>query len=253
MSVNSSKVTAEGGAGPRDRLPGIVTRILFRVFAAIGCGALFLCPDKRVLHLNGRARACLGNCLATSASGRLVAQDRNCDGALQAILNNALVSWSSVAGEGPELADALGLARPERQPLIIRVVPIEGEARAVLEGAALLVLIIDPDDCPEPSHAMLRQVFGLTRGEARLASSLLCGESLNEIAERTGATSGTVRSQAKALFLKTRTNRQSELVALLTRVAMISEHEEASEKAGACLTTLTRSTQRLGRRPREQT
>ncbi len=208
-----------------DSPPSIVVRILFRVFAAMGCGAVLLCPDKRVLHLNRRARLCLEDCLATSASGRLVAQDRTCNGVLQAVLDCALKSLSESAAKSPELGDALGLARSDRQSLIIRVIPIEAEARAVLEGAALLVVILDPEDCPEPAHGLLRQVFGLTRGEARLACRLLCGETLNEIAARSGVTSGTVRSQAKALFHKTRTNRQAELVTLLSRVAMISEHE----------------------------
>ena len=36
---------------------------------------------------------------------------------------------------------------------------------------------------------------------------------------------GTVRSQTKAVFAKTHTHRQAELVALLTRLAMISERE----------------------------
>ena len=34
---------------------------------------------------------------------------------------------------------------------------------------------------------------------------------------------GTVRTQIKAVLTKTHTNRQAELVALLTRLAMISE------------------------------
>jgi DNA-binding CsgD family transcriptional regulator len=209
-----------GGPAP------IVVRILFRVFAAMGCGAMFLSEDKRLLRATGRARACMEDGLATCAFGRLVAQDRGDDARLQTTLDAALASLGrEPADDDPMLRDALGLTRPERQPLIIRVIPIEGEARAVLEEAALLVVAIDPEDCPEPSHALLRQVFGLTPREARLACSLLCGESLNEVAERTGVTPGTVRSQAKALFQKTRTNRQAELVALLTRVAMISEHE----------------------------
>ncbi|MBM0204441.1 helix-turn-helix transcriptional regulator [Micromonospora sp. STR1s_5] len=206
---------------------GIVTRILFRAFAAMACGAIFLCPDKRVLHLNDRARRCLEDCLATSASGRLVARDRGSDASFQTILDDALEGLASGSSTDPLLGSALGLARSDRQPLIIRVVPIEAEARAVLEGAALLVVMLDPEECPEPTHDLLRDVFGLTRGEARLACRLLCGETLNEIAGRSGVTLGTVRSQAKALFHKTRTNRQAELVTLLTRVAMIAENCDA--------------------------
>jgi DNA-binding NarL/FixJ family response regulator len=68
-------------------------------------------------------------------------------------------------------------------------------------------------------------VFGLTRGEARLANQLLCGRSLQDIATASGVTMGTVRSQTKAVFAKTHTHRQAGLVALLTRLATISERE----------------------------
>ena len=46
---------------------------------------------------------------------------------------------------------------------------------------------------------------------------------MQDIAEATGISSETVRSQIKALMAKTQTHRQPELVGLLTRVAMISE------------------------------
>jgi DNA-binding CsgD family transcriptional regulator len=94
-----------------------------------------------------------------------------------------------------------------------------------MDDVALVLMLVDPEDCPEPSDAILQQVFGTTKAEARIANRLLCGESLQEIAETTGVSIGTVRSQMKALFVKTETHRQAELVALLTRLAMISEDE----------------------------
>ena len=102
-------------------------------------------------------------------------------------------------------------------------VSVGDEAHNLLDGAVLVVILIDPEDCPDPSHALLQQVFGLTRGETRLASQLLCGKSLQDIAEANGMSLGTVRTQAKAVLAKTNTSRQAELVALLTRLAVISE------------------------------
>jgi DNA-binding CsgD family transcriptional regulator len=87
------------------------------------------------------------------------------------------------------------------------------------------VLLVDPEDCPKVSFGLLQQVFGLTKGEAHLANQLLCGQSLQEIADESGVSIGTVRSQAKAVLTKTDTHRQAELVALLTRLAMISERD----------------------------
>jgi DNA-binding CsgD family transcriptional regulator len=82
---------------------------------------------------------------------------------------------------------------------------------------------VDPEDGPTVSYALLQQVFGLTRGEARLANQLLCGLSLPEIAETDGLSVATVRSHTKAVLAKTRTHRQAQLVGLLARLAMISE------------------------------
>src|SRR5215212_10737144 len=121
--------------------------------------------------------------------------------------------------------EAIGLKRADKRPVIARVIPVEGEACTLLDGAALVVLFVDPEDCPDLSHSLLQQVFGLTKSEARLASGLLCGQSLQEIAEASGVSVGTVRSQAKAVFAKTHTHRQAELVGLLTRLALISERD----------------------------
>jgi DNA-binding NarL/FixJ family response regulator len=82
-----------------------------------------------------------------------------------------------------------------------------------------VVILLDPEDCPEPSHALLQQVFGPTKGDFRLASQLLCGQSLQDVAETNGVSLGTVRSQTKATLAKTHTHRQAELVGLLTRLA----------------------------------
>ena len=68
-------------------------------------------------------------------------------------------------------------------------------------------------------------MFGLTKSEARLASQLMGGQCLEEIAAANDVSLGTVRSQIKAVFAKTHTHRQAELVGLLTRLALISEQE----------------------------
>ena len=125
--------------------------------------------------------------------------------------------------------EALGLNRDDKGPVIARVVSTGGEAADVLDGAALVVLLVDPEDCPKVSYALLQQVFGLTRGEARLANQLLCGLSLQEIAEADGLSVATVRRHTKAVLAtvlaKTRTHRQAELVGLLARLAMISDND----------------------------
>jgi DNA-binding CsgD family transcriptional regulator len=186
---------------------------------ALCCGAILLDSRKAPIQFNERARRCLGESLST-ATGHLRATDRTSDALFQTILDQSLKYGGSQTHWRRE---SIALKKPGSRPLIARVVPVEGEAQAQLEGAALIVLLIDPEDCPQPSFGILNQVFGLTRTEARIASYLLCGQTMQEVAENTGVSVGTVRSQTKAIFEKTQTHRQAELVGLLTRLALIAD------------------------------
>ena len=62
------------------------------------------------------------------------------------------------------------------------------------------------------------QVFGLTHAEARLASALVQGLDLQEIARLHRVSVGTLRVQLKSVFGKTQTKRQAQLVALLAKL-----------------------------------
>ena len=199
----------------------LLTRILFRVFDALCCGAILLDSRKVPIHLNDRARKCLGGSLSTGR-GYLSATDRASDPLFQTILDQSLKYGGSQTHWRRE---AIALKRQDSRPLIARVVPVEGEAQAQLDGAALVLLLIDPEDCPQPSFGILKQVFDLTKTEARIATQLVCGQTMQEVADQNGVSVGTIRSQTKAIFAKTQTNRQAELVGLLTRLALISKGE----------------------------
>src|SRR3954453_472413 len=196
--------------------------ILFRLFTAMHCGAVLLDETKRILSLSQPAQKHLGEALATS-KGRLCATDRGCDALFQTILDQSLKYGDR---ERDWRREAIGLKRDDKRPLIARVIVVEGDACDLLDGAALVVLLVDPEDCPDLSQSLLQQVFGLTKSEARLASGLLCGQSLEEIAAANDVSLGTVRSQIKTVFAKTHTHRQAELVGLLTRLALISDRTE---------------------------
>jgi DNA-binding CsgD family transcriptional regulator len=84
-----------------------------------------------------------------------------------------------------------------------------------------VVILIDLDDAPQPSPTTLQRLFGLTLSEAALAVHLARGATLTEIAEERGVTLATVRSQLASVFDKTQTSRQTHLVALLARVAVL--------------------------------
>jgi DNA-binding CsgD family transcriptional regulator len=199
--------------------PSPLLSILFRILSALNCGAVLLDSRKTIIRLSDRAQAHLGEALTTNKD-RLCATERGCDALFQTMLDQSL----KYAGrERDWRREAIGLKREDKCPLIARVVSVDEEARDLLDGAALVLILLDPDNCPEPSHALLQQVFGLTRGEARLTNQLLCGQSLQDIALATGVSVSTVRSQTKSVLAKTHTRRQAQLVGLLTKLAMISD------------------------------
>lgn len=69
-----------------------------------------------------------------------------------------------------------------------------------------------------PSATLLKQLFGLTTGEAAIAVALASGDSITEAAEVGGVTVKTARTYLERIFRKTRARRQGELVALLKSV-----------------------------------
>jgi DNA-binding CsgD family transcriptional regulator len=206
----------QDAAGAQNALSPLVS-VLFRIFSAMNCGAILLDGNKRVLHLNERAQAHLGAALAISKN-RLSARDRGCDALFQTMLDQSLG-----ARERDWRREAVVLKREDKRPVIARAISVGAEAHNLLDGVAMVLLLVDPEDCHAPSYTLLQQVFGLTRGEVHLANQLLCGQSLQEIADANGLSIATVRSQTKAVFAKTYTHRQAELVGLLTRLAMLSE------------------------------
>lgn len=69
---------------------------------------------------------------------------------------------------------------------------------------------------------VLEKIFGLSPAEAKVAAKLVEGASISDIAAQTFRTRDTIKSQLKAVFRKTNTNRQGELVALLSATGEIT-------------------------------
>lgn len=65
----------------------------------------------------------------------------------------------------------------------------------------------------QPQH--LRDLFGFTPAETRIANALLSGDRVEDIAVRVGVRADTVRGHVKRMLAKTGTRRQSELVSRL--------------------------------------
>jgi DNA-binding CsgD family transcriptional regulator len=112
----------------------------------------------------------------------------------------------------PILGEHIIVPRETGRSLILRSVALPGEQETERLTA---LIVLDLEDCPYPDEKLLRDLFLLTPAECRLAARLCCGEALDRIAKDLNVTRGTLRGYLKALFWKTGTRRQGELIALL--------------------------------------
>jgi DNA-binding CsgD family transcriptional regulator len=108
--------------------------------------------------------------------------------------------------------------RRGKRPAVIRILPIDGAARSPFLGARAVLVFSDLRRQFGPRSEMLSQAFGLSPAEARLASLMASGISPEQAAEELGIARETARNQLKAVFAKTATHRQGELIALLSRL-----------------------------------
>jgi DNA-binding CsgD family transcriptional regulator len=73
----------------------------------------------------------------------------------------------------------------------------------------------------EPADpAIVRDLFGLTLGEARIAAMIGAGIPPKDAAERLGIAEDTARNVLKRVFAKVGVSRQSELTALLAKLVL---------------------------------
>jgi len=135
-----------------------------------------------------------------------------------AALRRLVAGAADPAACGPSSAGGyLALPRPSlRRALELLVAPLTPELAPIATGRAVAALfLVDPERRLDLPLEALRQLYGLTPAEARLAALVGEGLGLPEVAARLGIARETAKSNLRAVFAKTGTRRQSELVRLL--------------------------------------
>lgn len=134
------------------------------------------------------------------------------DGRAQALLEMALAGLFEPANGSVQ---SFASRASETDAAVIHVVPTSGQSRDLFDGG-LAVLVVTPVTAPEaPDAQVIRALFDLSASEARVARSLTRGRTIDQIADSSGVTRETVRSQVKAVMAKTGATRQAEVAALL--------------------------------------
>jgi DNA-binding CsgD family transcriptional regulator len=181
----------------------------------LGAPALVLDRHGTVRLLNPAAEELLGSGLAL-VQRRLRAAHQPSDRALQDLIAALRQMGTCRTARVPAPVPIL---RPGQRPLLVAAMPIAGLVADVFQSLTAILLVTDLEARPMPPEDLLRTAFALTRAEARLACRLAAGSSLEDAAAALGIAKNTARMQLRAIFGKTRTSRQAELVALLSRLA----------------------------------
>jgi len=179
-------------------------------FDKLGRGALLIDATGKVLRINSCVH--FGDGLDLVNGQLLAARPADRD-ALSGFLARVLAGAQRDA-----TAPTLTLARPSgARPWLLDGICCPAALRSLHSEAAGLVLITDLDKVESAPALRLQRLFGLTAREAELAARLAAGETLTDAARRLHISPQHARQRLQAVFGKTGTSRQVDLVLLLAR------------------------------------
>lgn len=178
---------------------------LERTLHHVDIGMVLCRGDLSLLWANAAAQELLaGSAALALAGGTLLPDDRG-----DAIQLRKLVQ-SALSGESGNLITTLGA----RHDFPIHVRAVGSFDRNGTRIASLYLSGPASPVAPDPQD--IAQLFGLTPAEARLTAAIGAGKTLAEYAEEAGVAVGTARNQLKQVLSKTFTDRQADLVRVLS-------------------------------------
>lgn len=189
--------------------------------ARLGVGAFLLDGIGRVLFSNAAGERLIGAGLTLrnrqlSAIGK--PQHDALSAAIRATLGDAGGVW-----RGPHRPILLD-GEDAQQFLAAYVLPVGARASnaadMVLRNARALVVVVASGAAEPPDPAIVRDLLGLTLGEARVASLIGHGLPPREAANKLGIAEETARNALKRVFAKVGVSRQSELAAMLSNLIL---------------------------------
>jgi DNA-binding CsgD family transcriptional regulator len=195
----------EGSAGQAPCGSMLTGASLLQMLERIGCGYLVLDRGRNVLEASDTARR-----LLEQETGIPARSSKDLAQAVRRLIDQAGSHCSSGA------LCCVQVQRDDGHPLVLNQIqedPTDG---------SIVVVVLDLNSQPQPNPLTLQRMFGLTAAETLLAMRMARGDTPGEVARERQLRKTTIRSQLASIFAKTQTRRQSELVALLSRVAVLS-------------------------------
>ncbi|MBN9008211.1 MAG: helix-turn-helix transcriptional regulator [Rhizobiales bacterium] len=176
----------------------------------IGLPAVAIAPGGRALAANSGFLAS-----APGVSIGAFDQVQFLNPAAQAMFADAIAAHPSVP---THLGRSIPVASADTHPpFVAHVLPMRRSSLDVFTGAVSLLFLTPLTQQSSPGPDLLQALFDLTPAEARVASMVVDGRPLDQVAMNLNVSLNTVRTQLKSVFAKTGAQRQAELVSLLGR------------------------------------
>jgi DNA-binding CsgD family transcriptional regulator len=118
--------------------------------------------------------------------------------------------------DGGTVSEVLALQRKRKRPLTLLIRASHTMVASEAERN-VLIMVMDPALPVKAIESELRQLYGFSAMEARLAMLLIQGHELEECCHELAIRRSTGCTHLKRLFKKTRVHRQTELVTLLLK------------------------------------
>ncbi len=180
---------------------------------------------KAAILVDGACRVLFANRTAERILADQLGMRRDVEGVLRASLPSETCALHKLVAEGAKRAggDETGAGGSQRvwrgksrAPLTVLVIPLRAATDWLgSRRTAAILFVTDPEHASGPTAAGLQYGFGLTRTEAAVAIEVLNGGGLKAAAARLGIAPTTARTHLTAVFDKTNTRRQADLVRVL--------------------------------------
>lgn len=172
----------------------------------IGLPAAFLGSDGQIVYANALFMEA-DQYFSRSPSGQLAIKG---DESVAEVFAQALESSRTQTVSIPIPANG------NKHAAVVRLMPIRLNAASIFSMCCTVLIVTTVDTTAGvPSLELTASLFNLTPAEARVATALASGLSLDEIAISLDITIGAVRTYLNRVFRKTGTSQQSKLVSLL--------------------------------------
>lgn len=205
---------------------GALQRAEYRILDRLAMGVVLLDAHRRVLYANAAARhhSRDGGPLRLRHAGLSAVSQPHAQ-KLGELVRLALLGAPAGTMSIPQTT--------ESNPLTLLVTPLRGRdigrlSDLGMRDAAVLIFLIDPANKHGLPETWVRDAYGLTPAEAKVALAAGSGVPIPEVARQLGISPNTVKTHLRKVFAKTATTRQAELARLMASLAMVEEQPTQS-------------------------